>query len=394
MADRWEFHVPTKIRFGPGSLRKLGEEAKRLGNSGLLVGYRECKALKEAYVRAAKSMNDAGLRVTEFLEVEAEPPAESAAEGARAAVRAGVDLVVGLGGGSPLDVAKGIAVLVRSGGSLWDYTRANPRARPAADALPILAVPTTSGTGSEVTQVAVFTHYGRSSLPESALKAPIVGPALVPKVALVDPGLSAGAPPGLTAACGVDALGHAVEAWTSRRANPISAALAARAVALVLEHLPRAVEAPDDPGPRGPLALASTLAGAAFSTTSVTLPHAMAHALGGVLDVAHGEAIAIATPLSLRYNAECCREAYCRLAEACGIPADSPARQADRFVERIVELIRCVGLPDRVSLPQRAPEDLAARLARNAVESMRDPLAWNPRPVDEATLVPLFEEIL
>ena len=152
-----------------------------------------------------------------------------------------------------IDAAKGIAALAKMGGRPWDYAGSNENFRPITDSLPAVAVPTTSGTGSEVTGVAVFNHHDIGSLRGCPLKASIAGPAVYPKVALVDPDLTVGSPARLTAACGADALGHALEACMSRLANPISSALAGRAVGLIVENLRHAVENPDDREPRRPL---------------------------------------------------------------------------------------------------------------------------------------------
>jgi alcohol dehydrogenase len=394
MLRNWEFQLPTRIRFGRGGLGRLGEAAEEFGRSALLVGYRDRTGLEETYARAARALSNQGLAVVEFFEVPPDPDAELAVEGAHRAAVSGVDLVVGLGGGSPIDAAKGIAALARMGGKPWDYAGSNENFRPITDSLPLVAVPTTSGTGSEVTAVAVFNHQDVGSLSGYPLKASIAGPAVRPEVALVDPDLTVGSPPRLTAGCGADALGHALEACMSRLANPISTALAGRAVRLIVKNLRHAVENPDDPEPRESLALASTLAGVAFSAAGVIMTHSIAHALGAMLHVPHGEGIAIGTPLTLRYNAEECREVYCRLAHYCGVTADSPQQQAARFVDTIVELLEAVGLPGRVEVPDDAPEDLAGRLARNAVESTLKPLEWTPRDIDEPTLKGLFDEIL
>jgi alcohol dehydrogenase class IV len=375
-------------------LRKLGEVAGEFGRSVLLVGYHDRTALEETYARAARSLSDRGLAVVEFFHVPPDPDAELAVEGARRAAESGVDVVVGLGGGSAIDAAKGIAAMAKMGGNPWDYAGSNENFRPVTDSLPLVAVPTTSGTGSEVTAVAVFNHHGIGSLPGCPLKASISGPAVRPEVALVDPDLTVGSPPRLTAGCGADALGHALEACMSRLANPISSALAGRAVGLVVKNLRRAVEDPNDPEPRHALALASTLAGVAFSAAGVIMTHSISHALGAMLHVPHGEGIAIGTPLTLRYNAPQCREVYCQLAHHCGITAEKPDEQAAQFVDTIVELLQSVGLPGRVEVPDDAPEDLAAKLARNAVESTLKPLEWTPREIDEPTLEGLFDEIL
>ena len=140
MQKRWQFHVPTQIRFGRGGLKKLGETAKEFGTSAMLVGYRDRTGLEKTCERAIRSLAEAGLAVTEFFEVPPDPEAELAVEGARRASEAGVDVVVGLGGGSPIDAAKGIATLVKMGGSLWDYAGANEQFRPVTDSLPLVAV--------------------------------------------------------------------------------------------------------------------------------------------------------------------------------------------------------------------------------------------------------------
>ncbi len=390
----WEFQLPTRVVFGPGSLRRLGPCAREFGQSALLVGYRHAPELEDAYERAARLLEKAGLRVTVFREVDGDPDAALPEIGARRAVEAGAEVVVALGGGSALDAAKGIAALARMGGRVWDYTDANRQARPVTDALPLVAVPTTAGTGSEVTSAAVFQHRGVGSRPELPLKATAIGPALVPRVALVDPELAVGTPPALTAACGADALGHAIEAFISRQANPMASTLAARAVALIVENLPRAVENPSDPQPREPLALAATLAGAALNSAGVTVTHAIAHALGALLHVPHGVAVALATPLNLRYNAEACAAQYAELADVLHLAGNSPEDRAASFVEKIISLLHSLGLPDRVSVPPDAPPDLLDQLVQNAMESTSIALTLNPRKVDAAALRGLLEAVL
>ncbi len=394
MLSRWEFQLPTRLQFGRGGFRKLGQAAGQLGCRAMLVGYADRTGLEATYDRAGKSLGKAGLSVTEFFEISPDPHAELAAEGARRATEAGVDVIVALGGGSVIDAAKGIAALVKMGGNLWCYADSNPDCTLVTDSVPLIAVPTTAGTGSELTAVAVFIHHGRGSQPGIPLKTWISGPAVLPKIALVDPNLTLGSPARLTAACGADALAHAIEACMSRRANPFCSMLAGQAVGLILRHLPRAVENPDDPEPREHLALASTMAGATIASSSVVMTHSMAHALGATLHIPHGEAIAVCTPLALRYNLEQCTEAYGRLAHYCGIMADSPTQQAERFVDRIAELLESVGLPGRIKVPSDAPDDLAAKLALNAFESTLKPLEWTPRDIDEPTLKGLFEAIL
>lgn len=394
MLRNWEFQLPTRVQFGRGGLRKLGQVVLEFGGSVFLVGYRDRSGLEEHDAHARRALEEAGVKVTEFFEVPPDPEAGLALAGAERLKEAGCDVVVALGGGSVIDAAKGIAALARMGGSLWDYTGANKSSRPITDAVPLVAVPTTAGTGSEVTAVAVFTHHGVSSVAEMPLKASVSGPAVRPVVALVDPDLTVGSPPALTAACGADALGHAIEACISRRANPVSSTLAGRAVGLIVANLRQAVEDPHDPAPREPLALAATLAGAAFSVAGVVMPHAVAQALGGLLHVPHGVGVAIATPLNLRFNAEHCTQQYSELADFCRITADTPERQAARFVGRVTGLLRSVGLPDQVEAPPDAPDDLLDKLVCNAMESTPVPITLNPRKIDQATLREVFHELV
>jgi len=165
-------------------------------------------------------------------------------------------------------------------------------------------------------------------------------------------------------------------------------------VRLIAGNLRPAVENPHDPKPREHLALAATLAGAAFSVAGVVVPHAIAQALGGLLHVPHGLGVAVGTPLSLRFNADRCTEQYCELADCCGISADSPQAKAARFVDCIVDLLHSVGLPDRVDVPPDAPHDLVDRLVRNAYESTRVPITLNPRKINEAALGQMFRGIV
>jgi alcohol dehydrogenase class IV len=387
----WEFQLPTRIHFGRGGLRRLAEVVRQYGNTALLVGYREAPGLEDAYARAVLGLEKAEVAVTPFRAIEGEPSGE-AVEGARQAIESQAKVVVALGGGSVIDAAKGIAALARAKVSLWDHADANPESRPVTKALPVIAVPTTAGTGSEATSVAVFTFHGRGGQPDRPLKSAIYGPALTPKAAVIDPDLTLGMSPSLTAASAADALGHALEATISRRANPLASMLAARAIALIVEHLPQALAAPDRPEPREALALAATLAGAAFNEAGVTVGHALAHALGAIANVPHAVAVAIATPVNLRYNAAACSATYADLAAAIGIGGSSLEERAGKFVERIEELLRSAGLPDRAAIPADAPADQLDRLVENAQESTAAAITLNPRKVDAAALRGLFAE--
>ena len=397
MLQSWDFQLSTQIQFGRGALRKLGDLVAMLGPSVLLVGYRDRAGLEEAYERAGKSLVKAGVRTTTFFEVAPEPEVPIALRGAEVARQAGAEVIVAVGGGSVIDAAKGIAALARGRLSSAELFDASPDPQPVRNALPVVAIPTTAGTGSEVSDIAVFSAPSSPDAPGDVLKIAIFGPALRPSLAVIDPDLTLELPGPLTAAGAADALGHAIEASMSRRANPLASLAAGRAVALIAENLPRALQQPHDPAPREALALAAMLAGIAFASAGVVVGHALAQAMGGVLHVSHGAAVALATPVSLRYNAACCGEIYAQLARHCGLPADPPNTLPARWIDFIAGLLRDAGLPDRVPMgPETATqgEELVARLVGNVRRSAWVPVLLNPRKTDEAALADLFRQVV
>ena len=202
-AKNFDVFMPTKILFGPGRAAELGDHAAQYGKRAMLVTYRDIRGLEETIEKAAGYLEDAGLSVTRYSEVEPDPPVEIINRGAEIARDSGAEVMVGLGGGSAIDASKAIAVVAMNGGDAWDYVACNPDKKEFSSSLPTVAVPTTAGTGSEVTPVAVLTNKKIKS------KGSIVAPPNIPKIAMVDPELMRSMPPGLTASTGVDALGHA-----------------------------------------------------------------------------------------------------------------------------------------------------------------------------------------
>ncbi len=389
----WDFSLPTHIQFGRGGLRRLGQFAADLGTSVLLVGYEDQAGLDDVYAKAQKLLDKSGLKTRPLYTISPDPTAELVEDGAEAARRHGIDLVVGLGGGSVIDAAKGIAALARLEGSLWDHAIASPGAKPIQESLPVIAVPTTAGTGSEVTNLAVFTRQKDLSGEVIPIKDALIGPALSPKLALVDPDLTVGCPPALTAACGADALAHAVESCLSRRATPIASALAGQAVRWIVENLPRAVAEPENGDCREPLAMAATMAGAAFSAAGVVVPHAIAQALGAVLHLPHGLSVALATRAGLAFNRSACALEYGELARHCRLAGDSNELLADRFVAAIGDVFDRCGLPQTIAIPPGAPDNLMDRLTASALDSSRIPITQNPRKVAEEDLAALFAQV-
>lgn len=394
MLKTWSFHLPTMIRFGPGMIRKLGEIAQEFGWNALLVGYKDQKGMEEVYQRAQRSLRTARMHVFPFFEVGPEPEADLVPRGVEMYKKNRCEVVIGLGGGSVLDVAKAIGALVKMEGQPWDFANANEGHRRITESVPVIAVPTTAGTGSEVTAVAVLTFHGKGSYPDMPMKAALVGEGLHPKIAIVDPELTVGKPGPITAACAADALLQAIEACLSRMANPFSSVLAGRTACLIFQSLKTALTQPDDLQARSDLSLAACMAGTAYDTTGLTVGHALAQALGAVFNLPHGVAVAIAGPVALRFLQQACPEPLAELGRQCHILAESAEIQAAQFLDAVERLFREVGLPDRFPVPENAPSNYLDRLVRHALEATPEACTLTPVKVDQDVLRDLFQKIL
>ncbi len=414
MLSKWSFHLPIQIEFGRGRARQIGRLVAESGafnhqsdRSVLLVGYRDCRALDKAYAAAADSLRAAGLRVDEFLEVVPEPDEAIADKGAEVARRLGSHIVLGLGGGSVIDTAKGIAALAVNEAPLWEHSTANPDSRPIRRALPIVAIPTTAGTGAEATSVAVFEQLGVGPTPHEPVKAIVYGPALAPALAVVDPAFMDSMPTDVAAACGADALSHSVEVITSRLANPICTSMAVESVRLLFQNLTAAIDPKNAANPketkkaREAVTLATTLSGIAVNGPGVTAAHAVSHALGALLHIPHGKAVALAALPFLRFNTQACIELYANLAKACGLASDaspSPASDeelAGRFVDQVDVLWQTLDLPQTLEqVDQVDRKDLVKRLVQNAADGTPLPLRNNARKVDGDSLEQILADIV
>ena len=292
----FNYHQPTEIRFGSGRARELGRVAARYGKRALLVTVPVFDAIAPAVEAAKASLTKAGLAVAHFDGVVPNPTTESITAGAAAATAHQADVIVAFGGGSSMDSAKAIAVEATHDGSCWDYLFFR-EAKPTDATLPVIAVTTTAGTGSEVTQVAVVTHT-----PERC-KSALYNPIIFPKVAIVDPDLTRTVPEHVTASTGFDAFTHAFEAYISSGATPYTDTLAVEAVRLVIENLPAAVADGQNRDARAAMSWANTLAGLCIANAGVTLPHGMGMAISGMYPrIMHGEALALVYPECMRYT--------------------------------------------------------------------------------------------
>jgi alcohol dehydrogenase class IV len=294
----FELAAPARIVFGAGTIRQVGEVAAALGKYALLVTGKSRR--HEAAV--AGPLAAADVRWTPFA-IDAEPTVETARAGAAAARAGGCDLVIGFGGGSALDGAKAIAALSANGGDPLDYLEVVGRGQPLTRAsLPFIAIPTTAGTGSEVTKNAVLAS------PEHGVKASLRSPLMLPRVAIIDPDLLAGLPAAVVAASGLDALSQLIEPFLSIRANAVTDGLAREAIPRSAAALPRAYEAaragaPIAPADREALALASLFGGLCLANAGLGAVHGFAAPVGGLFAAPHGAVCAALLPAVLRVNA-------------------------------------------------------------------------------------------
>ncbi len=376
------FDTVPSIVFGSGASARAGAIAGRFGRRAALVT--DAGVVRAGLLEpAVASLREAGIAVAVHDGVVADPPETVVTAAVEAARAHGADMVVGLGGGSSLDVAKLVALLLRSGEALADIYGVGNAKGPR---LPLILAPTTAGTGSEATPISIVTTGAHE-------KKGVVSPVLLPDVALLDPDLTLGLPPHVTAATGVDAMVHAIEAYTSKSPNnnPVSRALACEALRLLGRNIRRAVHHGSDPQARANMLLGSLLAGQAFANSPVAAVHALAYPIGGRFGVPHGLSNALVLPAVMRFNAEICFEAYCELAPHVfpDLAGAAGRRGADAFVEALAALSRDVGLAPRLR-DLGIPADAVPILAADAMKQTRL-LVNNPREVTAADARAIYE---
>ena len=377
------FNTTKSILFEPGAAARLAEAAGALlDGTCLFVTDPELRRLG-LVDPAMASLAGADIDVTVFDEVEADPSRETLMAAVAAGREAGVSAVVGFGGGSSMDVAKLAALLLGSGEDLdeaWGVGRARgPR-------LPLALVPTTAGTGSEVTPVSIVTVGAEE-------KRGVSSPAILPDVAILDPDLTLGLPPHVTAATGVDAMVHAIEAYTSKNANnnPLSRLLAREALRLLGGNIEAVVFDGGDSEARSAMLFGSMLAGQAFANSPVAAVHALAYPLGGIFHVPHGLSNALMLPHVLRFNAPEAGALYAEIAVDAFPPlvriGGSQARCA-AFTDALADLAVRLGMPTRLREVD-IPESAIHMLASDAMLQTRL-LANNPREVEEADALEIY----
>jgi alcohol dehydrogenase class IV len=376
--------IPTDVHFGFGSIRSLPDHVRGIGGRKVIV-------VTDPGVRAAGIVDCVTtaleLAVSEIViydNVTADSGSELIREGVETLKASGADLVIGVGGGSALDTAKAIGALATNPGSPLDYVGLHKlKVRP----LPMIAIPTTAGTGSEVSLWSVFTDDARK------LKVAMGGVLLYPTIAVCDPELTAGLPSALAASTGLDALAHAIECYTNNACQPISAALALDAIRLIGANLRSAV-LNGDRGSRYAMMLASTMAGMAMNPTRLGLAHALAMPLGSWdLKIPHSLAIAVTLPEVMAFNSCAAPERFVAVARALGEPVDGCSTQeaAERAALSVRHLAADIGLPNGLSqfgLTERHVPDVVEEAMKSGN------VAVNPRRTTKEQLAEILRSTL
>ncbi|HAJ26840.1 MAG TPA: alcohol dehydrogenase [Syntrophus sp. (in: bacteria)] len=379
----FSFTGARKIVFGNGSFQQLPDHIRELQAKRPLIVLDKQLAATGMKEQVTELLKKSGMECQIFDKVDPEPKISLADEGAKLALKAKCDIIVGIGGGSAMDVAKAIAVLATNKGKAVDYLGLNKVPGPG---LPKIMIPTTAGTGSEVTFTSVFVR------PDLKKKEGMNSPFLYPDLALLDPLLTVSLPPGPTASTGIDALCHAIESYTSINASPMSELLSLEAVALIAENLRTAVHDGSNIAAREKMLLGSLYAGLGLANAGVTAVHSLSYPLGGKYGIPHGLANTVLLPHVMSFNISGAQEKFVDIAEAMGEMVDGlPLREAAYLaVEAVNALVEDCGIQTNLE-DLGISEDDFEEMAKIAMTVAR-PLANNPRQVTPEDAVAIYED--
>ncbi|ABA87516.1 ethanol dehydrogenase, putative [Syntrophotalea carbinolica DSM 2380] len=375
------FFIPSVTLMGPGCAKEVGPKAKELGaKKALLVTDAGLMKMGVADTIAGY-VKDAGVDVVIYPGAEPNPTDKNVHDGVKVFQDNGCDFIVSLGGGSSHDCAKGIGLVTAGGGHIRDYEGVNKSTVPMT---PLVAINTTAGTASEMTRFCIITNT------DTHVKMAIVDWRVTPLIAVDDPVLMLGKPPALTAATGMDALTHAVEAYVSTIATPITDACAEKAIRLIAEWLRPAVALGANIAARDAMCYAQYLAGMAFNNASLGYVHAMAHQLGGFYNLPHGVCNAILLPAVCDYNMIACPDRFADIADFMGVPTEglSVTEAAAAGIEAIRELSASIGIPAGLTELNVKEEDLKT-MAENAQKDAC--MLTNPRSATLDQVISIYK---
>ena len=384
MANR--FILNEVSYFGPGARKELPGVVARLGFKKALVVTDKGLIKFGVAKQVTDVMDEAGIAYEIFSEVKPNPTVTNVKDGIEACKKAGADFIVAIGGGSAMDTAKGIGIVVRNP-EFSDIVSLEGVADTKNKSLPIIALPTTAGTAAETTINYVIIDETRQA------KMVCVDPNDIPCVAIIDAELMYSLPKSLTAATGMDAMTHAIEGLITKAAWELSDMFEIKAIEMIYKYLPIAVDEPTNPVGRDGMAVAQYVAGMAFSNVGLGVDHGMAHPLSALHDIPHGVACAMLLPTVMRFNAPAAKAKYVDIAKACGVYKDGMTvdEAADAACEAIADLSRRVGIPEHLTELGITEKDIDA-LADQAIADVCTP--GNPREVTRDDIVALYKQIL
>lgn len=379
----FSFSVPQEIIVGKGSLARLPEAAEKLGGKhGFIISGPHLNKMG-IVASCSESLENAGIKVDAYTETEGNPSVETVEKAAAAFCKSGADFIIALGGGSPMDVAKAVGVVARYGGSITEYEGGG---RVPGDIIPLIAIPTTAGTGAEVTAFSVITDHSRN------YKLTVFSYKLIPAYAILDPELLTTAPVSVAAACGIDAMVHALEAYISKDASPFSDAMAEKALELIGKNIRRYVADRMDIEAAEAMITGSLFAGIAFSWARLGDVHAMSHPVSAYFDVPHGVANAILLPTIVEYNALADRGKYLKLFNYISLtPASEAEFEPFMLVDLLTELNEQLGIPGSLGEVGVTADKFDA-MADDAMKSGN--IAVNPRSTTKKDVLSLYEKAL
>lgn len=380
----FQYFLPTKLVFGKATINQIGIYAKQYGTKALVVTGKSSSKRSGALEKIVWSLEKEGVKPEIYDKVLPNPTFEEIENGARFAMEVSADVIIGVGGGSAMDTAKGIAFKMKNEGDLAEYFEG----KKAQNAVPIILVPTTSGTGSEGNNIAVMTN------PKTNVKKGFRNPSIYPKVSIIDPELMTTMPKRITAFTGMDAFFHALESYISLRCQPFTEMYSLKAMSLIAENLEDAYNNGDDIEKRSCMALASNLAGISIGLSGVSALHAMEHPLSSFFGANHGEGLCpIAVPF-LKYIKPHIVKKLASLSTIFKINENlSEDEKAERVIEWISNIIYKLNLPQRLEYFGVNKEDLGI-LTKHVVEFMTHNLSTTPGNLNYEDIYKIYESAM
>lgn len=377
-----ELYGPQKVVYGNGSISKVGEICKIYGSKALVVTGRTSAKNNGTLDKVMDSLKETGVEGFWFNDLDSDPVVESVEKGTVAGKEQGVDVIVALGGGSAIDTAKSIGVMMTNEGSIADYEFSAPPKK----GIPLVAIPTTAGTGSEATKGAIITD------PKRMVKMCIASADMIPKAAILDPELTKDLPHDISAATGMDALTHAIETYIATVSTPMSKPISLQGIKLIAENFEKVMANGKDMKAREGMMLGQYYGGWAISNSATALVHAMSRPLGVYFHVPHGLANAILLARVMKFNRSSIQEELVEMAPALGVETSEKTKEeiGDACIEVINRIYDSTGLPKKLS-EVGAEKELLPKLAHDAFVNNSNKI--NPRVATEEEILNMYYEL-